>query len=100
MVPLGQLEAFGKADTHSSVEINNSCNNCCCWPRRIKKQTHHHKPPIHEQPEHLPQAITTTHTVSMPVLKETGEWEVEIDGIKHSLSANAVGQSIIKEHSK
>ncbi len=94
------LSAVDKAEARSSVELTNSCNcnQCCprscgCWPRRVV-----HKKPVHENPTVDPHTITRTHTVSLPVLKETGEWEVEIDGKKHSLSENAIGESIKQEH--
>lgn len=93
------LSAVDKAEARSSVELTNSCNcnQCCprgcCWPRRVV-----HMQPKHENPVVPPKDFTRTHTVSMPILTDNGEWEVEIDGIRHSLKADPVAQSIVQEH--
>lgn len=82
-----------EAKARSSVELTDSCNcneccpRACCWPRRVV-----HRKPVHENPAISPSSITITHKVSMPVLKETGEWEVEIDGVKHNLVADSIKQ--------
>lgn len=89
-----------KVEARSSVEIADSCNctqccprNCGCWPRRVKRQ--HGKPNLHHantMPNLQTQGeleITATgikvHTASMPVLTESGKWEVEIDGVKQGI---------------
>jgi hypothetical protein len=34
----------------------------------------------------------------MPILTNDGQWQVEIDGVRHILKADAVAESIVKEH--
>lgn len=75
-------------NAHSTVEIENSCNGCCtgCFPRRhrIKQTPHtHHKPIRHG--EQLNDEALKTHKVAAPVLSESGQWSVEIDGVKHNV---------------
>jgi hypothetical protein len=78
---------------HSSVEIDNSCNDCCgCLGRRRIRP----KPIAHHKPISKPtmvggdinggalnDAALKAHAVSMPTLTESGQWQVEIDGVKH-----------------
>lgn len=78
--PLGQIEA------RSSVELNDSCN--CCLPRlrRPSRRQIHPKPKNEDVVLPFPpvyDAANKTHKVSQPVLNPDGEWEVEIDGVKH-----------------
>lgn len=68
---------------HSSVEIDNSCNDCCgCWPRRVRKVDP-------RRPQHAQSSVSltaaATHNVSQPTLTESGKWEVEIDGVTHEV---------------
>lgn len=84
-------------NAHSSVEIDNSCNNCCgCLGfRRVKRQQtplQHHKPI--SKPELIGGDVTgaaltdnalKAHNVSVPTLTESGQWQVEIDGVKHNV---------------
>lgn len=79
----------------SAVEIDDSCNNCCagCFPSRPARQPQRHKP-LTSKPELVGKDISTenlkdadlkAHKVSAPVLSESGNWEVEIDGVKHPI---------------
>ena len=81
---------------HSSVEIDNSCNDCCgcLGRRRIRRQTPHptHKPIT--KPSLVGSDVTSSalndsalkaHKVSAPTLTESGQWEVEIDGVLHKV---------------
>ena len=78
-------------NAHSSVEIDNSCNDCCpsacCWPRRIK----YIKPQRNKTMPHLQKIqddeLATTikvHSVSQPSIMQStdGDWEIKIDGKK------------------
>lgn len=82
---------------HSSVEIENSCNDCCgCLGRRRIRRTstpaQHHKPitkPTMVGGDINGAALNDTalkaHTLSVPTLTESGQWQVEIDGVKHNV---------------
>ena len=94
MTPIGEAKARSSVELIDSCNCNECCPRACCFPRRVVR----HKKPVHENPIVDPQAITRTHNVSMPVLTQSGAWEVEIDGVKHGLSENPIGQSIVKEH--
>ena len=98
MTPIGEAKARSSVELIDSCNCNECCPRACCWPRRVVKHKTPHLHPVHENPTVDPHTITQVHTVSMPVLTESGAWEVEIDGKKHSLSENPIGASIIKEH--
>ncbi len=82
-------------NAHSSVEIDNSCNECCgCWPRRVKKDF---RKPVRGTLE--PNMSTTSlkvHSATQPTLTQSAEdeWEITIDG----KPVDPVADSIKKEH--
>ena len=93
MTPIGEVKQRSSVEIFDSCNCNQCCPRSCCWPRRVV----HHKPK-REDTKVSPQQFTRTHTVSMPILTNDGQWEVEIDGVRHVLKADAVGQSIVTEH--
>lgn len=71
------------ANAHSSVEIDDSCNDCCscCWPRRVKKDPR--RPQVNQSSMNLPSTAIKVHSVSQPTLTQSAEneWEITIDGV-------------------
>jgi|GEM_PF-5469004 len=97
------LSLVDKVEARSSVELENSCNcneccpRTCCFPWRVRKVEHKHAERQPEIIEITPTAIKV-HSASEPTLTASGAWEIEIDGKKHSLSENAIGEAIKAEH--
>lgn len=70
------------ANAHSSVEIDDSCNDCCscCWPRRIRQDTR--RPSRNQNMSTVDLTNLKIKSASAPVLTQsaTDEWEIMIDG--------------------
>jgi hypothetical protein len=84
------------ATANSTVDIENSCNDCCgCWPRRVKSTP---VPVRRQDASSVSLTSLKVHSVSQPTLTQSAEdeWEITIDGRK--ISADPVGESIKQEH--
>lgn len=71
---------------HSSVEIDNSCNECCgCWPRRVRKDFR--RPVRSMEQANMSSTSLKVHSATQPTLTQsaTDEWEITIDGEKHEV---------------
>jgi len=86
------------ANAHSSVDIEDSCNDCCscCWPRRIKSDPR--RPQRNQTTLDLNQTTLKVKSASQPTLTQSAEdeWEITIDGRK--ISADPLEASIKQEH--
>lgn len=77
------------ANAHSSVEIDDSCNDCCscCWPRRIRPDPRKPEKALSAPALDISATSIKVHSASQPVITKSAEdeWEVTIDGQKQVL---------------
>jgi hypothetical protein len=79
------IEGIHKVEGRSSVEINDSCNNCCpCFPRRVKHHKKHSKPSEGPNIQDMIAATLKTDSVSSPLRVDVATGQLQQGSVRGS----------------